>query len=41
MNENIKINFKKTAESLGCDPRTVKRYLKQTPERKLRGSFTK
>ncbi len=36
MNENIKINFKKTAESLGCDPRTVKRYLKQTPERKPR-----
>lgn len=41
MNSKIKINFKKTAQALGCDPRTVKKYTIETPERKKRVTKSK
>jgi transposase len=36
MNSMIKINYKKTAETMGCDPRTVKRFTLETAERRKR-----
>lgn len=41
MNSKIKINFKKTAEAMGCDPRTVKRYTTETAQRKKRMTKSK